>query len=106
MSTYVVNGNGYFFEVLDEVPLDPARLIDCQVLDSLVALYEASSAITGVEVDELEGLEMVIRYRYLGANGAPYHLTCLGDRGEVEHIEDTVEYQRGGLEEYLSDYVE
>lgn len=98
MKTYILNGNNHFFIV--KVPVDVAKLRQngCMAFGTLNQLYEAVRDETEQELDEVEGAEFVID---IDSND---RLRCVDARGMIEYLSDTIEFQRGGLAEYIYDY--
>lgn len=100
---YLINPNGYFFAIEDDVapPLDTDKLVaaGCRFFILKEEMYAAVMIDTDQDLDEIEGGEMVISTQN---GGDP---VCIDARGTIDYIADSVEYQRGGIEEYLIDYV-
>lgn len=100
MNHYIINPMGYFFEVLGDVPLVPEHLkaAGCEVCPNRHIMYESICTTTGLDLDEVGGMELVIRYDHQG------RLICVEARGPIDYIEDSNEYQRGGLLEYIVEW--
>lgn len=98
MKHYIINPSNHFFVVKAPVDVDALRAGGCEVHNNLGLLYESVVATTGQELDEIDGGEFVID------RGPDNRLRCVDARGVVDHIEDSNEFQRGGLEEYINDY--
>lgn len=90
---FVINPHGHFFVIrADEVEIDPSALIDCDLFDTEQAMMEAVCRTQDLDMDEIEGMAMVIMRSRI--TGEP---VCVEDRGAVETIE-------GDVAQYVRDY--
>lgn len=100
MNTYIINPMGYFFEVVEGIPLslEDLQQAGCEVCPNKAIMYESLMNTAGYDLDEIEGMELVIKLDHQG------RLICVEARGPIEYITDSNDYQRGGMTEFITEW--
>ncbi len=94
MKHFVMNANSYFF-VIEDIDINKEDFVNCRFFDNVNDLYEAHVEATGVDLDEIEGGELVIKY-------LPNKGICMIEaRGFIEMRGMTIEEIGKEISEYI-----
>lgn len=89
---YVINGNGHWFKVADDVALDRSQLNQCEVFEQEDVFWARVRHDTGFDAEELDGSAWEIRRSHEGV------LVSIDMRGLAAPIDTSAEA-------YLSDFM-